>query len=332
MTIASHIHPVDVHRHLPQIAELIEICFGETLDEDGREYIRQIRRAANEPGLVHWLEGYRERVSYPIFGYVWEENARVIGNISLIPFHRDNQWRYLIANVAVHPDFRQRGIGRLLTRQGMEHIRRLGCPSAWLQVREDNPVAHQLYLSMGFVERARRDTWLHDNRHIHPLQTSQGIEITPRQTHDWVFQAEWLVNTYPAQVSWNLNFSISRIKPGLFQSILNWFDEGDAFRNWAARKDGDLLGLATWESGRTYADNIWIGTNPKYEDIAIESLLAHIIENHDNHKRPYMVNYPARKAARAFETVGFQFLNRLIWMEVAFQSNKNHNEDFTYIE
>jgi len=43
---SSHIRPVDPRRDLLAIADLIEICFMDQMDEEGREYVRQIRHAA----------------------------------------------------------------------------------------------------------------------------------------------------------------------------------------------------------------------------------------------------------------------------------------------
>ena len=78
------IRPVDVNRDLTQIADLIELCFAPHMDEDGRDYIRHIRRAAEDPNLRRMVTGPNERVSLPIAGYVWEEGGRIIGNLSLI--------------------------------------------------------------------------------------------------------------------------------------------------------------------------------------------------------------------------------------------------------
>ena len=66
--------------------------------------------------------------------------GRIVGNLSLIPFVRRGHVVYLIANVAVHPDYRRRGIARQLTQTALDYLRQRGVSSAWLQVRDDNPV------------------------------------------------------------------------------------------------------------------------------------------------------------------------------------------------
>jgi ribosomal-protein-alanine N-acetyltransferase len=58
--------------------------------------------------------------------------------------------------VAVDPQLRQRGIGRLLVEQVAEDVRRHGASAMFLEVRENNVAARQLYRSLGFVDVGRR--------------------------------------------------------------------------------------------------------------------------------------------------------------------------------
>src|SRR5512140_1249571 len=109
---ASRIRKVNVGQDLLAVADLIEVCFATTLDEDGREYLRHLRSAARDASYLTLLQRAAERIASPLMGFVWEENNRVVGNLSLIPINRRGQSTFLIANVAVHPDYRGRGIGR----------------------------------------------------------------------------------------------------------------------------------------------------------------------------------------------------------------------------
>ncbi|RPJ49686.1 MAG: GNAT family N-acetyltransferase, partial [Chloroflexi bacterium] len=117
--ISSYIRKVNIRQDLLAVADLIELCFANTLDEDGREYLRQLRWTARDMNYLSWLQGAAERISTPLYGFVWEENGQIIGNLSLIPLNRGGRLVYLIANVAVHPDHRRRGIGRLLTQEAL---------------------------------------------------------------------------------------------------------------------------------------------------------------------------------------------------------------------
>ena len=55
-----------------------------------------------------------------------------------------------ILNVAVHPDYRGRGIGRGLVSFVVDRCRRLGLRRVFLEVRRSNIVARRLYRDLGF--------------------------------------------------------------------------------------------------------------------------------------------------------------------------------------
>lgn len=309
---APRIRLLDPHRDLAAAADLIELCFASTLDPDGREYLRQIRRAAADPGLVRWIPGSLERVSLPLFGYVWEEERRIVGNLSLIPIFRDGRWIYMIANVAVHPDFRRRGIGRALTLKAIEHVRHHRAQHCWLQVRDDNPSAIDLYREVGFIERSRRTTWICSTPT--DLHDRPGIAVTARRRGDWPLQTAWLNRTYPPDVTWNLTIDPRRYNPFGLHRLLAWLN-GEPQRHWVARLAGRPVGFASWEPVRSYADLVWVAADPQCEESALLALLSHARLDLLDRRRPTSINYPAGQAVQAFESCNFHPFNTLIWME-----------------
>lgn len=312
----SPIRPLDVRKDLAAVADLIELCFSNQMDIDGREYVRHIRRAAADSSYLRWVRGAAERVSIPLHGYVWVEDTRIVGNLTLIPFWRGGSWRYLIANVAVHPEYRRRGIGRLLTEKALEHVRDHGASSAWLQVRQDNPAAYNLYLSLGFIERAWRTTWQcpSEGRMVAPVIPS--VEITRRTHSDWTLQSTWLAQNYPPEVAWNLPFSKARLSPSLWQRLQRYLNN-EPMRHYAAHQHGQLIGVATWEPGPYHTDLYWLAAPPETEDLAVAALFQYV-RKYPQNGRTITVNYPAGRAVRAFETCGFHAAHTLIWMEVRF--------------
>ena len=153
------LRPLNILRDLPGVADLVEKCFADTMDSEGRRYLQQMRRAGQDNAFMRWAANAVESVSMPLSGYIWEENGEIIGNVSLIPYRHRKKKIYLIANVAVRPDYRRKGIGRALTAAAMRHARRATPAATWLHVRDDNPGAIALYLSLGFQELARRTLW-----------------------------------------------------------------------------------------------------------------------------------------------------------------------------
>jgi len=68
-----------------------------------------------------------------------------------------------IHNIAVHPDFRRQGIGRLLLEQVVAAARRQERVRVTLDVRFSNTSAQSLYRSFGFVARGLRKAYYSDN-------------------------------------------------------------------------------------------------------------------------------------------------------------------------
>lgn len=310
----SPIRRVNVRQDLLAIADLIELCFASTLDVDGREYLRHLRLAARDTQYLSWLQGAAERLATPLYGFVWEEQGRIIGNLSLIPLYRNGRLIYLIANVAVHPQFRQRGIGHQLTERALEYLRQRGVQSAWLQVRDDNPVAYRLYRATGFIERTRRTTWQSRDEHIALPLLHDGLVIGSRHNADWDIQERWLEQTYPPEITWNLPLNTRRLGPGLINQLMQLFSN-EAQQQWAIRRDRQALGFVTWTATRSASDALWLATSPEDEHEVIQPLLAHARLAMAKRARPLSVNYPAGRANAAFEGAGFSAHQTLVWME-----------------
>jgi len=68
-----------------------------------------------------------------------------------------------ITNVAVHPDFRRRGIGEALVTVLLSHTLENGIHSHTLEVRESNEAAIALYSKFGFEPGGLRKNYYDDN-------------------------------------------------------------------------------------------------------------------------------------------------------------------------
>lgn len=67
-----------------------------------------------------------------------------------------------IATIAVHPDYRGRDIGRAILLTALRECVSQGARSATLEVREHNPVAINMYASLGFAVVGRRKHYYQD--------------------------------------------------------------------------------------------------------------------------------------------------------------------------
>lgn len=307
-----HIRAVDVREDLDEIANLIEVCFAETMDEDGFAYLRQMRRSAQEARMLRWATGYGEDARLPITGLVWVDAGTIIGNLTLIPLIKQTQQVYLIANVAVLPQYRRQGIGRLLTQSALNYIRKQGTSAAWLQVREDNPAACQMYRDLGFVEKARRTTW-HARTNKQKLSLPADYTLTSIQMSDWEEQYQQLRLHYPREVTWNLPVNLLEFKPTLLSPITRLINQ-DKQRGWALRYKNKYIAALNWESSRTWADNLWPACEERNIQLALTLLLGHSLSTL-HRDRPQAVNFPAGKAVSTFTELGFVNHVTLVWME-----------------
>lgn len=68
-----------------------------------------------------------------------------------------------IATIATHPDFRRQGIARRLLSHTLWHAMKEGARSSFLEVRESNTSAQDMYRKFGYVEAGRRKRYYKDN-------------------------------------------------------------------------------------------------------------------------------------------------------------------------
>ncbi len=67
-----------------------------------------------------------------------------------------------LLSIAVHPDFRRRGLGSMLLASIFERGRKRGCLRTILEVRESNEVARNFYRIHGFREIGKRHGYYAD--------------------------------------------------------------------------------------------------------------------------------------------------------------------------
>lgn len=313
-TTKPNLRSFDFKRDLHAVADLVELCFADRLDEDGRKYVQQMRSTASRTSLLNWANSTNDRTSMLLGGFIWLDGEKLVGNLSLLPVTASGQRAYLIANVAVHPEYRRRGIGRELTEAAFEYIQMRNVKWSWLQVDDDNLAALELYQGAGFNEVVRRTTW-HSNPNKSGMveKPSQKLKITSRKAKDWPLQKDWLDNLYPPEVRWHLPLRRHLLKPGLSGSFNRLMNE-QWVRQWSVRRDGKLLGVLTRQSSRSQADKLWLSTTPEYEEEVILSLMPIAQRTRPAH-RTLALDYPSGRAAKSLEKAGFYNHQTLVWMK-----------------
>jgi ribosomal protein S18 acetylase RimI-like enzyme len=312
---SNHIRPFDVSRDMEPVADLVEKCFAGSLDHDGRQYINKMRSAARSKTLLKMASVNPGMAGMPFSGFVWEEDGTLIGNVSLIPYTYNNQRMYLIANVAVHPYHRLKGVARSLTAKAMDFAQKNGSPGVWLHVREENDPALNLYRSIGFSEYTRRTTWLNAQDATH-FESLSGVSFRSPKRSLWHIQKSWLNQSYPPEVTWHLSFNIDYLKPGLIGTISRLVNN-IKIKQWCALKGDQLLCTLSWQATSSYADSLWLAVPADINQLILQSLLSQV-HNILNTSRPFKLDYPARQHEKAIQNAGFYPQQTLIWMSFKF--------------
>src|ERR687892_555553 len=68
-----------------------------------------------------------------------------------------------VATVATHPEYRRQGIGKRLLAHALRHIMQDGARSSFLEVRESNIAAQEMYRKFGYEVTGRRRRYYRDN-------------------------------------------------------------------------------------------------------------------------------------------------------------------------
>jgi len=253
----------------------------------------------------------------PFTGYVWEEHGEIVGNLSLIPYHIGSKHYYMIANVAVHPNYQRKGIARSLVNEAMEFLLPRQLDGIWLQVDEGNQPALELYLRQGFEEVSRRTTWILNPRDIHKEFLSwivPGFSVGPQRAKHWTQQRKWLEINYPPEVRWHLPLRPEYLRGGLPGAFSRLMLLDPKIVQWSVMGRDELIGVVSWQSSKTHADWLWIASSAETEGVLLDAFLP-VWMNLPGHKRSLRLDFPKRKTNLSLETHWFKPVRTLIWMK-----------------
>lgn len=68
-----------------------------------------------------------------------------------------------VATIATHPDFRRKGVAKRLLSHALQKLMEQGARSSFLEVRESNGAAQEMYRKFGYEETGRRRRYYKDN-------------------------------------------------------------------------------------------------------------------------------------------------------------------------
>jgi ribosomal protein S18 acetylase RimI-like enzyme len=241
---------------LADIADLTELGFGDRLGRGGREVVREMRQLAGLGPLL-WPFSWLLKLNMGA-GFVWEENGKVVGNISLFDAGRFPELGrgWLIANVVVHPTYRRRGIARMLINAALENIRARGGSWCALQVERDNEPARALYESLDFLDKGLLRRWEAGAIRGALPHMPRALLPRPRRPNEAAQETAIVMRARPAMIVWSRVLRPGEVRGDWLWSLGNALG-GSAHERWVIDdpdRPGEALLGSAWIGGLEFRE------------------------------------------------------------------------------
>lgn len=283
--------PINLNRDVPQVMKLLELVFGSTLDSEGQRFLSDSTRASQGPSFLWRLNPAAGKLA---LGFVWEEGGRIVGNVTVLTTKTPG--RYLVVNVAVHPDYRRRGIARMLMEQVDDLVRRRDGRQILLQVVKENTPAIELYQSLHYTTIGSMTNWhcsVARLRAIEPAQRNPATRIRELRGSEWQ-QAFALdrASLHP-DLNWPEMLPMDTYKMTLWGQFAN-FMNGRRTESWVTNDErGELTGLLNIFSEWGQAHHALIRIQPKWRGELERPLAAKMVRRlHEMPRRHIRIDHP----------------------------------------
>jgi ribosomal protein S18 acetylase RimI-like enzyme len=235
--------PMNPFRDWSGVAQLMRVAFQSEVSAASLPLLPDWPGLRWVNGLIGAFEALGMETPEQMLGYVWEESGRIVGNATIGLSHGPSG-TWLLSNVAVHPDYRRRGIARALVETAIKEVRRHGGRYLTLQVQSDNLGARQLYETLGFRTLEQTSEFIGVNLQG-PKVVPVGVTLASPTREQWT-AVQAMVAAHLPEALRAYRHSIA----GLFQipyqrSALGKVSEvarGVQYANWCVLRDGAVVG------------------------------------------------------------------------------------------
>lgn len=268
--------PINLNRDIPQVLRLLELVFGRSMGAAGHQLMGGGFERDRQPAFLWRFAPGAGRLA---MGYVWEEKGRIIANATMLSTKTTG--RYLVVNVAVHPDYRRRGIARELMETVLSLVVQRQGHEVLLQVEKDNTPAVGLYRALGFDTIGSITTWRAPVSVLREISARVGDEPIPyvRQLGrgEWQAAYELDLSSLHPDLNWPDSLPPDSYRGGFRRWIDGIFNTRRSETWVVAGPEHKLLGLAGIRSewGRPHRANIRV--HPDYQGRLERPLLAKIV-------------------------------------------------------
>lgn len=261
--------PINPNKDIPQVVRLLEMAFGAAIDEDGRRVFTGTQY--HQPAFLWRLNPVANRLS---LGYVWEEDGRVVGNVTLLTTQTEG--RYLIVNVAVHTDYRRQGIARNLMKYVKEQVYQRNGKQILLQVEKENRAALELYKSLNYSLLGSMTAWHNSVPRLRLIDGQGGPPIRRMRGKEWQAAFDLDALSLHPDLNWPELPELDLYKRTMWRSLGDMLN-GRRVDTWVTNSSSNQLSglvhiLSEW--GRTHLASIRI--HPSWKGQLERPLMAHL--------------------------------------------------------
>lgn len=266
---AHSIRPINLARDMSRVMYLLNRVFSASLDAEGR---RALNSMSNQPALMLQLHRLSKRIAP---GFIYELNGQIIGNVSLIP--TASKGRIIIANVAVHEDFRRRGIARMMLEATLEYLDNYQIKTVMLQVDVENKGARQLYFDLGFKTVGSTTLWSAMPNSWHELGVvhSADIRLLRAKENQQAYALDCA--TFSRDLCWPDPIE-RNVYHGNWWKWIDNFLNGKSAESWVVTAGDKLHGVGTIWSEWGQPHRITVRVTPEQREAYLAPLVAQLLQ------------------------------------------------------
>lgn len=271
------LRPINLNTDIPGILKLLEVCFGDSINNiDGQRFYTGPATPNQQTAFLWRLNPAASKLA---LGFVWEVNGRIVGNVTVLTTKMPG--RFLVVNVAVHPDQRRKGIAYRLMQAVHDMVQKRNGHEILLQVVKDNTPAEDLYKRLNYTNLGSMTSWyapVSRLRHLDSMANSsgRGPHIRELRRSEWqaAFQLDQLALS--SELNWPEPLTKDAYQNGILRKVTN-FVNGRSMETWVTAHNQKLTGMATIlsEWGKTHAASLRV--HPEWRGELERPLLAKLI-------------------------------------------------------
>ncbi|GAB1420670.1 hypothetical protein MASR2M15_07800 [Anaerolineales bacterium] len=316
-TSQKFIRKVNLRTDLAALADLIELAFANVMDASGRGAIQELR-ALNAMGLgLVPLARFNGLASGISNGFVWEEDGKIVGNVSLYPakLRSKQPSTWIVANVATHPAYQRRGIAYELMQHSLRALKQEKIEVATLQVDYKNEGAQKLYARLGFEYESAWKTWRRTYSHTSARVTSDLYRARSIKASEWEKEWEVVAQRRPNDkggIGWMIPTELALIQPPFWKRVMNLLSLSQRQAYVSQRIHSKKFESVLWAEKLFGYGYYKLTFFPSIIEEANESVLHYALSQHDD--ASFIIEHPYFdvETNRLLEDYRFK-VNREMW-------------------